>query len=161
MHRKHNDQYWAVNLDSCITELGKHWADKLSLIINILRFMFLLFITRRVSPLYCRHLLWLANKLFLYRSLCHQFQIQRQSQPKHCKHSPMHCRVTLRQAGTWLIRQRFFRRHLLLTLISKFFFTQEYKALLSSIEKDIVKQGDLVVSHLCYFIEVQYLNIWQ
>lgn len=59
-------------LDACITELNKCWADQLS-IINILRVMFLLFITRSVFPVCCRHLLRLANKLFLYRSLCHQF----------------------------------------------------------------------------------------
>ena len=98
--------------------------------------MFLLFITRRVSPFCCRHLLWLANKFFLYGSLCHQFQTQRQSQPKHHRRLPMHCPATLRYKCAIQIKI-LWKTHPLLTLISNFFFllrnTKHYCHLLKKI----------------------------
>ena len=37
MHGKHKDEYKVFNLmNSCITEVGRHWADKLSVIIIII-----------------------------------------------------------------------------------------------------------------------------
>ena len=122
MHGKHKDEYKVFNLmNSCITEVGRHWADKLSVIIIIITnpwFMFLVFFSPG-GPLHSAVVIcysWPTNLFFT--EVC---VISSRSRDKVNPDTTSICQCTdllLWGKHRQLIRQRFFRRQL--TFTSKF-----------------------------------------